>query len=153
MMAAKTKIILKKDIPNLGVAGDVKDVSTGYARNYLLPKRLAVRATERSMQAWEGEKEKWEQGKKDKLAAAQEQAKKIQDVVCTLSARAGKDGKLFGSITPADVSRLFQEKGISVDRRWIELREQIRTIGEFTGMVRLHPQVRASFKIQVQATA
>jgi large subunit ribosomal protein L9 len=152
-VATKTKIILKKDIPNLGVAGDVKDVAPGYARNYLLPRRLAVTATERSLQAWEKQKEKFDQEKKDKLSAAQEQAKKIQDVVCTLAARAGKDGKLFGSVTPADVSRLLQEKGISVDRRWIELREQIRTIGEFTGMVRLHPQVRASFKIQVQATA
>lgn len=152
-MAAKTKIILQKDIPNLGVSGDVKEVSPGYARNYLLPRRLAVVATARHLKAWDQKKEKVEEERQQKLAAAQEQAKKIQEVVCTLTARAGKDGKLFGSITTADVAESFVKQGLTLDRRWIELREPIRTTGEFTGTVRLHPQVRASFKIQVNAVS
>lgn len=131
------------------MAGDVKEVAPGYARNYLLPRRLAVPATERHLKVWSDQQEKLDQEKKEKLAAAQEQAKKIQDVVCTLHARAGKDGKLFGSVTTAEVSRYFAEQGFSVDRRWIELRDPIRTTGEFSGSVRLHPQVRASFKIKV----
>jgi large subunit ribosomal protein L9 len=146
----KSRIILQKDIPNLGVAGDVKDVAAGYARNYLLPRRMAVPATARHLEAWDKQKVKVDADRKEKLAAAQEEAKRIQEVVCTLTARAGKDGKLFGSVTTTDISRYFQEKGYGIDRRWVELREPIRTTGEFSATVRLHPQVRATFKIQVQ---
>ncbi|MBI4395821.1 MAG: 50S ribosomal protein L9 [Elusimicrobia bacterium] len=149
----KKKIILQKDIPNLGVAGDVKDVSPGYARNYLLPRGMAVPATERHLKKWDDQKEKLVQERQEKLAAAQGVSKTIQDMVCTLSARAGKDGKLFGSVTTEDVAKFFREKGIDLDRRWVEIREPIRTTGEFLGAVRLHPQVRASFKIQVNPIA
>lgn len=146
----KTKIVLEKDIPNLGVAGDQKEVSPGYARNYLLPRGLAVPATERVLARWEKQKEKWETERREKLAGAQERAKAVQDVVLTLTARAGQDGKLFGSITPVEVAQAFAKKGITVDRRWVELKEPIRVTGEFQGAVRFHPQVRATFKIQVQ---
>ncbi len=149
----KTKIILKKDIPNLGVTGDIKEVAPGYARNYLLPRRLAVPATPKNLSVWEEQKAKLEQERQDKLATAQEQAAKIREVSCTLQVRAGKDGKLFGSVTPADLARLLEEQGFSVDRRWIEIREPIRTTGDFSASVRLHPQVRAAFKISVKSTA
>jgi large subunit ribosomal protein L9 len=149
----KTRIVLQSDVPNLGVVGDVKDVAPGYARNYLLPRGLAVLATARQLARVSEKKETLTKERAAKLAAAKEQAAKIQDVVCVLQVRAGKDGKLFGSITSADLSRYFAEKGLSVDRHWIELRETIRTIGDFSGTVRLHPQVRATFKIQVKPTA
>jgi large subunit ribosomal protein L9 len=144
----KTKIILQKDIPNLGVVGDVMDVSIGYARNYLLPRRLAVTATVRTLAKVEEQKQKLVKENEQKLTQAQDQAKKIQEVVCTLQARAGEDGKLFGSITTGEVARVLGEKGFPVDKRWIEF-VPIRTTGEFVGAVRLHPQVRATFKIQV----
>ncbi len=149
----KTKIILQKDIPNLGVAGDAKDVAPGYARNYLIPRKLAVPSTPRARLHWDSLKEKVDGERKTKLAAAQERAKSIQDVVVTISGRAGQDGKLYGSITQADVARAFGAKGIVLDRRWIELKDAIRTTGEFPGAIRLHPQVRATFKIQVQSQA
>lgn len=149
----KTKIILQKDIPNLGIAGDQKDVAPGYARNYLIPRKLAVPASPRVQAFWESQKEKVEVERKDKLAASQERAKSIQDVTINVSSRAGQDGKLYGSVTPADVAQAFAQKGVELDRRWIELREPIRTTGEFAGAVRLHPQVRATFKIQVQPQA
>ena len=149
----KTKIILQKDVPNLGVAGDVKDVSPGYARNYLLARQMAVPANERSLARLAEQKEKLDQERKEKLEAAQQQAKKIQEMVCTISARAGKDGKLFGSVTSQEVSQALAGKGVVIDRRWIEMREQIRATGEFTASLRLHPQVRASFKIQVNAVS
>lgn len=152
-MAAKTKIILEQDIPNLGVAGDVREVAHGYARNYLLPRRLAVPASPRALKKGEERREKLEQERKLKLAAAQDEAKKIQETVCSITVRAGKDGKLFGSITTTDVAAALAQKGLPVDRRWIELRETIRATGEFTGAVRLHPQVRAVFKIQVNAVS
>lgn len=149
----KTKVILQQDVPNLGVAGDAKEVAPGYARNYLIPRKLAVPSTTRARQFWDAQKEKLEGERKSKLAAAQERAKSIQDTVVTMAVRAGQDGKLFGSVTSTDVARLFESKGISVDRRWVELRDQIRTTGEFQGAVRFHPQVRATFKIQVQPLA
>lgn len=150
-MPAKKRVVLQKDIPNLGSAGDIKDVAAGYARNYLLPRKMAAPAVPRTLAKWEAQKEKLAEEKKAKLAAAQEEAKKIQETLCQLHARAGKDGKLFGSITTADVARFFEGQGLPLDRRWIELREPIRATGEFQGAVRLHPQVRAVFKIQVHA--
>jgi large subunit ribosomal protein L9 len=147
----KTKIILQQDIPNLGVAGDLKEVSPGYARNYLIPRRLAVPASERARKIWDAKKDLVDAERKEKLAAAQDQAKNIQDVAIGITARAGQDGKLFGSVSTADVADAFAKRGVTVDRRWVEIREIIRTTGEFQGAVRLHPQVRATFKIQVQA--
>ena len=96
-------------------------------------------------------KDKVDAKRKEKLAAAQEKAKGIQDVTIGITARAGQDGKLFGSVSTADVADAFAKSGVTVDRRWVEIREIIRTTGEFQGAVRLHPQVRATFKIQVQA--
>jgi large subunit ribosomal protein L9 len=149
----KTRVILEKDVPNLGMAGDVLEVAPGYARNYLLPRRFAVPATTRHLDRWNAQKEKRVRDNQEKLAAAQEQARKIEELVCAVSARAGEDGKLFGSVTTADVARALAEKGFSIDRRWIELREAVRTTGEFQASVRLHPQVRASLKIRVNAAA
>jgi large subunit ribosomal protein L9 len=149
----KTKIILEQDIPNLGVAGDVKDVAPGYARNYLFPRFLAVPCNARSEKKWAARKEQVEKERGEKLAQAQDRAKQIQDLVIGVSMRAGQDGKLYGSVTTGDIAKSLAEKGFVVDRRWIELRDPIRATGEFQGAVRLHPQVRATFKIQVQAVA
>ncbi|MBK8576561.1 MAG: 50S ribosomal protein L9 [Elusimicrobia bacterium] len=146
----KTKVILQSDIPNLGVSGDVKEVAPGYARNYLLPRKLAVPASPRAHALWDARKSEVEEGRKAKLLAAQERAKQLQDVVITISARAGQDGKLFGSVTTTEVAQALSDKGVAIDRRWVELRDPIRTTGEFTGAVRLHPQVRAAFKILIQ---
>lgn len=149
----KTKIILQQDVPNLGMIGETREVSPGYARNYLLPRKMAVPATPRQKRLWAERKEQLEKDQKDKLAAAQKQGKSLQEVTVNLVARAGKDGKLFGSITSSDVARALNDKGVVVDKRWVDLRDPIRTTGDFIGMVRLHPQVRASFKIVVQALA
>jgi large subunit ribosomal protein L9 len=151
-MTMKKKIILQKDVPNLGIEGDVADVAAGYARNYLLPRKLAVVATAKNIAILGEKKEKFAQDKKEKLAQAQEMSKKIQEQSCVLAVRAGKDGKLFGSITSGDVASFFNSKGLPLDKRWVELREPIRTTGEFSAAVRLHPQVRATFKIVVNST-
>ena len=146
----KTKIILQKDIPNLGVTGDVMDVAHGYARNYLLPRKLASMATKRTLAKVDEQKQKLVQDNQKKLSDAQDEAKKIQEVVVILQSRAGDDGKLFGSVTSADVAHALAEKGFPIDRRWVEI-QPIRATGDFTAAVRLHPQVRAVFKIQVTA--
>src|SRR5688572_27864590 len=107
----KTKIILQQDIPNLGVTGDVMDVSPGYARNYLLPRRMATVATARTLAKWDDQKKQLVKENQGKLAAAQEQSKKITDLVIGIQARAGEDGKLFGSVTTAEGARVLAEKG------------------------------------------
>ena len=152
-MPTKTKIILESDIPNLGVAGDVKEVARGYARNYLLPRRLAAPASARATTRWDAKKEQVAKERADKLEAAKEMGKRIQEVAVGLSARAGQDGKLFGSVTSGHIADALAKKGLPVDRRWVELKEPIRSTGEFTGAVRLHPQVRVTFKIQVNPAA
>ena len=86
-----------------------------------------------------------------KLEAAREEGKKISEVVIGLTVRAGQDGKLFGSITSSDIADALAKRGLPVDRRWVELKDPIRAVGEFTGAVRLHPQVRVTFKILVNA--
>jgi large subunit ribosomal protein L9 len=149
----KTKIILEQDVPNLGVSGDVKEVAPGYARNYLFPRGLAVPSTPRTAAKWDAKKDELAKERTAKLAAAQEQGKKISDLTIGLAVRAGQDGKLFGSITSGDVADALAKKGLAIDRRWVELKDPIRTTGEFTGAVRLHPQVRVTFKIQVNAVA
>jgi large subunit ribosomal protein L9 len=152
-MAAKTKIILEKDVPNLGVAGDAKEVNPGYARNYLMPRGLAVPSTERTVARWEAKKDEVAKERAEKLAAAQAIGKQLSEVTVGLTVRAGQDGKLFGAVTAAHVADALIKKGLDVDRRWVELKDPIRATGEFTGAVRLHPQVRVSFKIQVNPTA
>jgi large subunit ribosomal protein L9 len=149
----KTKIILEQDVPNLGVSGDAKEVSPGYARNYLFPRRLALPATPRTTAKWAEKKDQLAKERAEKLAAAQEAGKKIAEITVGLAVRAGQDGKLFGSITAGDVADALVKKGLNVDRRWVELKDPIRATGEFTGAVRLHPQVRVTFKIQVNAVA
>jgi large subunit ribosomal protein L9 len=148
---AKTKIIIEKDIPNLGVAGDAKEVAPGYARNYLFPRHLAVPATPRTTAKWDAKKSQLVEERTKKLEAAREEGKKISEVVIGLTVRAGQDGKLFGSITSSDIADALAKRGLPVDRRWVELKDPIRAVGEFTGAVRLHPQVRVTFKIQVNA--
>ncbi|MGQ0645764.1 MAG: 50S ribosomal protein L9 [Elusimicrobiota bacterium] len=145
----KTKIILQKDVANLGVAGDAAEVAPGYARNYLLPRGFAVPASARHAAKWDARRQELAEENRKKLAAAQEQAKKIQQIVCTISGRAGEDGKLFGSVTTAQAAKSLADQGFPLDRRSIEFREVIKTTGEYTALARLHPQVRASFKVKV----
>ncbi|HOW28458.1 MAG TPA: 50S ribosomal protein L9 [Elusimicrobiota bacterium] len=146
----KVKVILQKDIPNLGVSGELTEVSTGYARNYLLPHRMAVVASDRALAQWQSQKEKVEKEKEEKRLQAQEVAKKIEEITCTLTARAGEDGKLFGSVTTGEISKALAEKGFNIDRRWIEVKEPVKTTGSFLASVRLHSKVSATFKLVVQ---
>ena len=103
------------------------------------------------IQMWEKNREKLDKDKSEKLEKARETAAKLKEIVIEISSLAGKDGKLFGSITSGDIAKYLIGKGFSVDRKWVELRESIRATGEYQGAVRLHPSVRAVFKIQVSA--
>ncbi len=121
LSSKKRKLILRIDVPNLGVRGDIVEVKPGFSRNYLLPQGIAVPATTRTLKLRNDQVEKINQEKQDKLAAAQEMAKRIEGIPCVLSSQAGKDGKLFGSISTADISRYFKEKGIPLSEAIKEL--------------------------------
>lgn len=146
------QVILRDRIENLGNAGDVVDVKPGYGRNYLIPKGLAYEASPANVRRLEAERAA--QGRRDAetLDQARQQASAIEGVSLTFHARAGQEGKLFGSITSADIVEKAAEQGVQIDRRQIELDEPIKSLGVHSVPVRLHPQVRPEFKVWVIAS-
>lgn len=145
------QVILRDRIENLGNAGDVVDVKPGYGRNYLIPKGLAYEASPANVRRMEAERAA--QGRKDAetLNEARQQASAIEGVSLTFNARAGQEGKLFGSITSGDIADKLAEQGIQIDRRQIELDEPIKSLGVHSVPVRLHTQVRPEIKVWVIA--
>src|SRR5215213_2449480 len=145
------QIILRERLENLGDAGDVVDVKPGYARNYLIPKGLAYEATQANVRRLEAERAAQGRRDSDTLNEARQRASAIEGVSLTFHARAGQEGKLFGSITSADIVEKLAEQGVTVDRRQIELDEPIKALGVTSVPVRLHPQVRPEIKVWVIA--
>ncbi len=141
------KIVLRQDVPKLGESGTIHEVSNGYARNYLIPKGLAYEATAQNKRRIEAENARTAAKEAATLSEAQQRAKAIEGVSLTFHARAGQEGKLFGSITSADIAEKLAEQGITVDRRQIELDEPIKTLGVTSVAIRLHPQVRPEVKV------
>jgi large subunit ribosomal protein L9 len=143
------QVILRGSMEHLGAAGDVVNVKPGYARNYLLPQGLAFEATEANVRRIEREKAQVTKRANDELQAARQRAATFEGVSVTFTARAGEEGKLFGSITTADIAEKLTEQGIEVDRRQIQLDEPIKALGVFSVPVRLHAEVRPELKVWV----
>ncbi len=146
------KIILREAVEHLGEAGAVVTVKPGYARNYLLPSGLAYKATGRNLQRLEAEqKEREERTRRDYLEGKR-RASQLEGKVLEFRAKAGEEGKLFGSVTTTEIAeRLNAEGGLDfeVDRRKIELDEPLKQLGEFDVPVRLHTDVRVEVKVHV----
>lgn len=143
------QVILRQRIENLGDAGQIVDVKNGYGRNYLIPQGLAYEATDSNKRRLEAEAARSAAKEAETLGEAQLRAKSIEGVSLTFHARAGQEGKLFGSITSADIVEKLAEQGISIDRRQVELDEPIKALGVTSVPVRLHPQVRPELKVWV----
>jgi large subunit ribosomal protein L9 len=147
------QVILNEEVLNLGRPGDVVRVRAGYARNYLLPRGLAVEANPRNLRAFEHQKRigmlKRETLKNQALGLKE----RIEAVRLMLGARAGEEGKLFGSVTNIDLERALREQGLEIDRRRIQLAEPIKQLGEYTVVVRLQPEVEANLRFSVAAAA
>ncbi len=148
------KVVLRQDVPKLGEAGTVQDVSGGYARNYLVPKGFAVYASEGELKMAAHNLAV----KERKVARQEEQlrslAEKIEGQSLTFEARAGEGGRLFGSITASDIAEQLQQKiGEEIDRRKVQLDEPIRTIGEHSVAVHLVGRLRPTVKVTVNAEA
>lgn len=143
------KVILQKDIPSLGDAGDIKEVAEGFARNYLLPKKLVIVANESSKKAIDHQM-KLIKIKKDKRKKTSEQlAASMSDVEITISAKVGEEGKLFGSITSMDIAKELKEKGFDIDKRKILLDAPIKSEGEFKIGIKLEEGLTATVKVNV----
>ena len=143
------KIILLDDVPSLGRRGEVRDVADGYGRNYLLPQNLALPATPANLKNLEGIKARQESRANKVKADATAQAERIETLHFTQSRQASDESRLFGSVGRADVAAFLSQNGVEVERRRIGLDEPIKTLGEFTVPVRLHPEVTAQLKVSV----
>ena len=143
------EVILRQAIDNLGHPGDIVKVSPGYARNFLLPRGLAYEATEGNKKRIAQEKTRLEAAENARRDQASELAKKIDEVSLSFSARVGEEGKLFGSITAADIAQQLEAQGIHVEKRMIDLHEPIKALGVYRIPVRLHADVRPEVKVWV----
>jgi large subunit ribosomal protein L9 len=146
------KIILQKEVDKLGVPGDVVTVADGYARNYLVPRGMAIVATKGAVRHAESLRRAHDVRVNKAKGAAEEVAGRLTAKPIVVKARAGEDGRLFGSITTADLAEEIQTQlDEAVDRRDIHLDEPIRSLGTHEVSVRLHPEVDATISVQVEA--
>ncbi len=143
------KIILLEDVPTLGRRGEVRDVADGYARNYLLPHKLALNATTANLKNLEGIKARQESQAAKSVAQSQAQAQVIAGLHLAVSRQASDEDRLFGSVGRNDIAVFLTQHGVEVERRRIELDEPIKTLGEFSVPIRLHPDVTAQLKVTV----
>src|SRR5438067_12838038 len=144
------KDVLTQDVKGKGKAGETKDVADGYARNFLLPRKLAQPATKGAQQQVDRAKATTVQREQRELDEAKALAVKLEAVQVVLKLRSGKDGKLFGAVTNADVaSALKQQHGIVVDRRKIEFAEPVRALGPGAASIKVHQQVTARIPLMV----
>jgi large subunit ribosomal protein L9 len=145
------EVILRDDVPNLGKIGEVVRVKPGYARNFLLPRGLAIEANQKSLRVLEHDKRVIGIKAERERKAAEGLAGKLEGLKLTLSARAGEEGRLFGSITNIDIERALKEKGFDIERRRIPLDEPIKQLGTFPISVQVGRGVTATVQLTVAA--
>jgi len=145
------EVILRDDVPHLGKIGDVVRVKPGYARNFLLPRGLAVEANRRNLRVLEHQKRVIAAKAEREKKSAEAVAAKLAGLRLTVRARVGEGGRLFGSVTNLDVERLLAERGYTVDRRRIALEEPIKELGTFPIAVQVGRNVRATVELTVEA--
>ena len=148
---AQVKLILKDDVANLGLAGDLVSVKPGFARNYLLRQGKAIPATESRMRELEHHRRIIAENVEKERRTLEAERSKLEGVVLEVTANVGEEGKLFGSVTSAQVAELLAEKGFTVDRRKITLDEPIKEVGEHAVPIRLHRELVAHVKVKVSA--
>ena len=147
------EVILKEDVANLGSRGDVVKVADGYGRNFLLPRKLALQATDANKAVIETMKASAARRSASEKIQAEELVAKLEPVVLSFTRKTGDGGHLFGSVTSADIAADLATKGFEIDRRKIVLNEPLKSIGEFSVAIKLHREVTAQVKVQVVAEA
>lgn len=145
------EVILRRDVADLGLAGEMVNVRPGYARNYLIPQGIALVATEGNRRRFEEERRQVEQSAEREREAAQELAGELEGREVSFVRRASESGRLFGSVTAADIADELEKEGVAVDRRAIRLEDPIKDLGEHEVPVRVHMDIVPTLKVSVVA--
>jgi large subunit ribosomal protein L9 len=146
----KMKVILLEDVKNVGEKGQIINAKDGYARNFLFPKNLAIEATPSNLKNLENTKRLQDEKENEIYEEAKKLEEELMKITIVLKSKAGENGKLFGSITTKEIAdSLEAEKGISIDKRKFELEEVIKSVGEYSVKIRLHPKVAAKMNVIV----
>jgi large subunit ribosomal protein L9 len=146
---AHTKILLREDVDDLGARGEIVRVRAGYARNYLLPRRLAVQATTSNVKQIEQERAALLKKEANERSTAEGQGEQIGKLVLEFKRKSGEQGALYGSVTSMDIAESLKERGYDIDRHRLHLREPIKRLGDFTVPLRLHRQVTIDLQVKV----
>ncbi|MBU0634802.1 MAG: 50S ribosomal protein L9 [Candidatus Omnitrophica bacterium] len=142
------KVILKEDINNIGKSGDIIEVAAGYARNFLIPQGKVLEANKGNMKVFEEYKQTQEKSRQKEKQQAQELAKRIEHVSCTIVMQAQEE-QLYGAVTNADIAKSLSQEGIDIDKKNILLEEPIKNLGVYQVDVKLHPEIKAQVKVWV----
>jgi len=145
------EVILREHVDTLGRRGDVVKVAAGYARNYLLPRKLALPVTEASKRQIEREREKAEARDAEERAAAGALGQRVSAIDISIARRVGENNTMYGSVTSADIAEALKAKGFEVEKRKITLPDAIKSLGEYTVAVKVHRDVTAEVKVKVVA--
>ncbi|QZA33006.1 50S ribosomal protein L9 [Hydrogenibacillus sp. N12] len=143
------KVIFTADVPGQGKKGEVKTVADGYARNYLFPRRLAIPATEENLKRLEEARAREAEAEARRKAEAEALKAALERLTLRLPVKAGTGGKLFGAVTAERIAEALRAQGLSVDKRRLEMKEPLRTLGRHTVTARLHPDVTARFLVEL----
>lgn len=146
---AHTKILLREDVDDLGARGEIVRVKAGYARNYLLPRKLAVEANVGNVKQIERERELLLKKAATERATADAQAEQMRNLVLTFKRKAGEQGALYGSVTSMDIAEALQQRGYEVDRHRLHLREPLKRLGDFSVPLRLHREVTVDLQVKI----
>jgi large subunit ribosomal protein L9 len=147
------EVILKEDVANLGHRGDVVKVAEGFGRNFLLPRKLALQATDANKAVIEQMKNAAARRSATEKAQAEELVTKLEPLVLSFTRKSGEAGQLFGSVTSSDIAAALETQGFSVDRRKIQLAEPLKNLGDFNVAIKLHREVTAHVKVKVLGEA
>ena len=143
------KVILREDLSNLGTAGTIVTVAAGYARNYLLPRNLAIPATGTNLKEFEHEKRLLDSKRAKRLKEAETLKAKLEKISCSIAKKVGENDKLFGSVTTLDIEKAFNSEGFVIDKKDILLTDAIKALGVYTVPIRVFDEVIANTKVWV----
>ena len=143
------KVVLKDDVKNVGKMGQIADVADGFARNYLLPRGLAIEANTKNLKSMEHEKRIIQEKAKKIRNSALDLSQKISAMTLVIKAKAGEEGKLFGAVTTMDIAEQMKNEGVEIDKKRIFLDEPIKRLGTYSVSVKVHPEVSTQLNVQV----
>ncbi|MCF7791248.1 MAG: 50S ribosomal protein L9 [Victivallales bacterium] len=143
------KLILLEDIPDLGKAGEIVNVANGYARNYLIPQKLALKASKGAMRQFEAKKEKIDAKRREELKQMKELAEKLEKLEITIPVNVGEDEKLYGSVTTHNIADVITDLGVEISHIQVELDTNIKELGVYDIGINLHPEVTADARVWV----